>query len=193
MSLTYRLFRTLSRLICWIWAPLEVRRRERIPATGPAILVANHRSLIDGILFVALCDRPVAFVSAPYLFELPVVGWVLSQVSVPTGSVTGIRKTLAHVENGGMVALFPERGVRVADSLEGLGENAAFLASRTGAPVIPVAIRGADDVLPADRRWPRKRRKVELLVGEPRPVPPGLKRDDLLKVTTEWMAEVFAM
>lgn len=193
MSVTYRLLRGLARLFSWFWAPLEVHHRERIPAAGPVVIVANHRSLIDGVLMLAFCDRPVAFVGAAYLFDIPVVCSVIRQVATPTGSVPGMRQTLAHLERGHMVALFPEGGVRESDSLADLGDIAAFMASKTGAVVVPIAMEGAGEVLPLGKLFPRRRRKVRLLVGEPRTVAPGLKRADLLKITTEWMAELYAM
>lgn len=192
MRLTYRFFRVIARLVCWLWAPMEVRHPERLPKTGPTVLVANHRSLLDGILLVALSDRPVAFVAAAYLFQIPVVGWIVRQVAVPTGSVVGTRQTLAHLGAGGLVALFPEGGVRVTDSLENLGDIAAYVAAKTGAAVLPVAIRGAGDVLPLGRYWPRRRR-VQITIGEPRRLPPHWKRAELQAVTIEWMAEVYAL
>lgn len=192
MRLTYRFFRAVARLVCWLWAPMEIRHRERLPNAGPTILIANHRSLLDGFLVVALCDRPVSFVAAAYLFQMPVVGWIVRQVATPTGSVQGMRQTLNLLEGGGLVALFPEGGIRTADTLENLGDIAAYMASKTGAAVVPIAIHGADDVLPLGKYWPR-RRTVQMIFGEPRTLPPHLKRADLLAITTEWMAEVYAL
>lgn len=191
MRLTYRFFRAVARLVCWIWAPTDTHHAERLPAAGPTVLVANHRSLLDGFLIVALSDRPVTFIAAAYLFQIPFVGWVLRQVAVPTGSVPGTRRALSHLEGGGLVALFPEGGVRTTASLERQGDSAAYLASRTGATVVPVAIAGAADVLPLGSYWPR-RHKVHLSFGLPRALPPGLKRAALLTATTEWMAEIYA-
>ena len=191
MRLTYRFFRAVARLVCWLWAPMEIYHADRLPTAGPTILIANHRSLLDGFLLVAFSDRPVTFVAAAYLFRIPFVGWVVRQVAVPTGSVPGMRQTLSHLEGGGLVALFPEGGVRTTASLEGLGDSAAYLASKTGAVVVPLAIAGAADVLPLGRYRPR-RRKVKLRFGEARTLPQGLKRPALLAATTEWMAEVYA-
>jgi 1-acyl-sn-glycerol-3-phosphate acyltransferase len=190
---TYRILRALARFACWLFAPIEVVGRERIPSTGPVILVSNHRSLIDGPLLFAFSDRPIAFVAAAYLFHVPVVGWFVRQAAVPTGSVPGMRKTISHLEQGHVVGLFPEGEVRNHDSLERLGDIAAFMASKTGATVVPIAIRGADKVIPLGKFVPQRRHRVQLIVGEPRTVPPGLKRAELLKITTEWMAELFAM
>lgn len=193
MGFTYRLLRVIARLISWIWAPLEVSGRERIPTAGPVVILSNHRSMIDGVLMFAFCERPVAFVGAAYLFRIPVVGWIMRQVAVPAGSVPGMRQTLHQLEQGNLIALFPEGGVREGDSLDGLGDVGAFMASKTGAAVVPIAIEGADQVLPLGKLFPRRRRTVRFRVGEPRFVAPGLKRADLLKITTEWMAELYAM
>ncbi len=188
----YRFYRVLARLVVWLLAPLRIEHRERLPVTGPLIIVANHRSLLDGFLFVALFRQKVGFMSAAYLFQMPVIGWVLRQISVPTGSVAGVRQMMADLEAGGVIALFPEGGVRTEPRLDGLGDIAAYLASKTGAPVVPVAIHGASDVLPVGTYLPR-RRPVRLVVGEARRLEPGLKRPALLEATAAWMAEIFDM
>jgi len=188
----YRFYRGLARLVVWLFAPLRFENRERLPQQGPLIIVANHRSLLDGFIFVALFRQKVGFLSAAYLFQMPIVGWILRDISVPTGSVAGVRQLIAALEAGGVVALFPEGGVRTEQRLDGLGDIAAYLATKTGAPVVPVAIHGATDVLPVGKYLPR-RRPVRLVVGESRRLEPGLKRGALLEATTEWMAEIFAM
>lgn len=191
MRLTYRFFRAVARLVCRIWAPMDIRHADRWPATGPTVLIANHRSLLDGFLIVALSDRPVTFVAAAYLFRIPFVSWVVRQVAVPNGSVPGMRQTLNHLEGGGLVALFPEGGVRTGASLERLGDSAAYLASKTGATVLPITIAGAADVLPLGSNWPR-RHQIRLSFGQPRALPSGLKRAALQTATVEWMAEIYA-
>lgn len=192
MSLTYRIYRGLARAIVALWAPLRVEHGDRIPAQGSAVLIANHRSLMDPILLLAISDRPVLFMAAGYILKLPVIGAILRPLSLPTGSVGALRQALHHLESGGMVALFPEGGVRTADTLEGLGDSAAYLAARSGAVVVPVAIRGAAAVLPPGHYLPR-RRPVQIIVGEPTRVGADLKRPQLLAATLGWMAAIAAM
>lgn len=173
---TYRYGRALLRRILPLWIRVDARGVERLPAEGPFILSANHRSVIDPLLLAALVPRPMTFLAAGYLFRIPVVGWVVRGAGVlPLGGPAASRRSLQRAEgvlrSGAPVALFPEGGVRedLGDRLE---RGAGFLALRTGVPIYPVRIDGTETVLPVGRYVPR-RGAVRVRVANPLRVPPG--------------------
>src|SRR6185369_16724706 len=69
----------LLRFIAFVTARLiyrfQVRDDERIPATGPAIVVCNHVSFIDPVLLMAASPRPIAFIMDHQIFRTPLLGW----------------------------------------------------------------------------------------------------------------------
>ena len=168
----YRLVRGFFRLVLPIWLRIDSEGLERLPACGPFLLCPNHLSILDPPLLAALVPRPITFLAAGYLFEIPVLGTILRWAGVlPLGGAVQSRRSLAEaarvLEAGGAVALFPEGGVRPALS-ERLEKGAGFLAVRTGSPLYPVLIRGTDRILPTGRYLPR-RGDVRVVVGEPLP------------------------
>lgn len=147
---------------------------DRIPAKGPAILVANHASYIDAPLVALFVDwhrgrEPRGIQSREWLekswFRKFVFLTVLNQI--PTDG--SIAKALEALRNGECLMLFPEAG-RTADGRmqkathTGLG----VLASATGAPVIPIGIEGTYDWWSRHRALPTfKPRCIAMRAGKP--------------------------
>ena len=143
---------------CYIYAnPLWRARfegRERLPWRGAAVLVANHLSLVDILVLYGLY-RPFKWVSKAEVFKVPVVGWnmVLNDyVRLKRGDRESIKAMMAHcrahLAAGTPVLIFPE-GTRSADGrLQAFKDGAFRLAFETGAPVVPIAVRGTSDSVP---------------------------------------------
>lgn len=124
-----------------------------LPAHGPAVLVANHRGLLDGPLLWARVwtarRRPVAFLVKEEMFTGFLGVLLRATGQIPVGRGSGSRALVAAagvLARGGVVGVFPE-GTRGDGAVESVREGAAWLALRTGAPVVPVAMTGT---APAD-------------------------------------------
>jgi 1-acyl-sn-glycerol-3-phosphate acyltransferase len=128
--------------------------RERLPWRGPAVLVANHLSLLDILVLYGLF-RPFKWVSKAELFRIPVVGWNMwlnDYVPLRRGDRESIRNMMEHarrhLEAGTPVLLFPE-GTRSPDGrLQTFRDGAFRLALGAGVPVIPIAVSGTGLALP---------------------------------------------
>jgi 1-acyl-sn-glycerol-3-phosphate acyltransferase len=128
--------------------------RERLPWRGAAVLVANHLSLVDILVLYGLY-RPFKWVSKAEVFRVPVVGWnmVLNDyVRLKRGDRESIKAMMAHcrahLAAGTPVLIFPE-GTRSEDGrLQAFKDGAFRLAMETGAPVIPIAVRGTGESVP---------------------------------------------
>ena len=169
----YTLTRALIRFLFWIFVEFEVEGFERIPATGPALLVCNHVNLMDPIVPIGLLKRRVSFMVKEEAFAWPIMGrWLraLDLVPVSRGRIAS-RRALARAEEvllkqGRIFCIYPE-GTRSRQPGMGPGhDGAALLALRTGVPVVPAAITGTHHVLPDGARFPR-RDTVTFRVGEP--------------------------
>jgi glycerol-3-phosphate dehydrogenase (NAD(P)+) len=143
--------------------------QEQIPASGPAILASNHRSFFDPFVIGTLSRRPIYYVAKSELFRNPVLAWFVSALGAfpverGAGDRDAIRTAHELLARGELVLIFPE-GTRtrpgpLGQPRRGVGR----LALESGAPVIPLAIHGTQDVRKGILLRPRK---VRVRVGAP--------------------------
>ncbi|MGB8651545.1 MAG: lysophospholipid acyltransferase family protein [Mycobacteriales bacterium] len=149
--------------------------REHVPAQGAVLLAGNHGGFLDGPLVYALSPRPATFLAKSELFVGPLaraLGW-LGQVPVHRGRPdrTALRSGLDVLASGGVLGIFPE-GTRGAGVLEEVADGLAYLALRSGAPVVPIAVLGTAAAMPKGARRPRWRAEVAVVFGPPVTVQP---------------------
>ena len=152
---------------------LRVEGREKLPWRGPAVLVANHLSLLDILVLYALF-RPFKWVSKGELFRVPIVGWTLAindYVRVWRGDPESVRQMLdhckRHLARGTPVLLFPE-GTRSRDGrLQRFKDGGFRLAMDVGCPVFPIAITGTYEALPKTGLSIRKGMRARVRVLDP--------------------------
>lgn len=133
---------------------VRVTGRDRLPWRGPAVLVANHASLIDILVLFALF-RPYKWVSKESNFKLPFVGWNMrlnDYVPLRRGDRESVMTMLARCSKllgrGNPVLFFPE-GTRSKDGrLQAFKDGAFELAIEHDVPVIPIAVHGTGRALP---------------------------------------------
>src|SRR3954447_8782613 len=140
---------------------------EDIPAEGAVILAANPRSFSDQFLIGVCLRRPLRFVAKVELFDKRWKAWLLLALGafpIRRGESDEQAMETARVilERGGAVGIFPE-GTRVRPGpLAGPRSGAGRLALETGAPVVPVAIAGTEDVR---RGWRIRPHRVTIRCG----------------------------
>ena len=148
---------------------------ENVPATGPALVVANHPTYLDPVLLSLEVKRPILFMAWDAVFRVPLLGAFLRAMGAfPVDVRRGqgrkaYEKARALLQAGHLVGLFPE-GTRQSGS-QPVGElKPGFLSilRRTNVPVIPVGIAGASAVMPRGAVVPRLR-PVRVVFGKPIP------------------------
>jgi putative phosphoserine phosphatase / 1-acylglycerol-3-phosphate O-acyltransferase len=139
---------------------------DNIPASGPAIIVGNHRSYFDPMAMavtIARTDRTVRFLGKKEVFDAPIVGQIAAfmggiRVDRGTGSDEPLKAAAEALEAGDMVAVMPQgtipRGKAFFDPRLKGRWGAARLAALTGAPVVPVGLWGTEKVWPRSARLP---------------------------------------
>lgn len=154
---------------------------ENIPADGPAILLINHIALVDPIVLVHLLPRQIVPLAKVEVNDLPVVGifprlWGVIPVRRDAIDRQALRKALDVLRAGEIILIAPE-GTR--NPALGAGrEGIAFLASRSSAPVIPVAIEGTEGfpTHPFSQRW--RGPGIEVTIGKPFRYKPEYRQPD---------------
>jgi 1-acyl-sn-glycerol-3-phosphate acyltransferase len=169
-----------------VWR-MRVEGAERVPA-GPAIVVANHDSLSDPFFLGAAIERPLRFMAKSELWSNRPVGSVLDALGgIPVerrrGDVAAVAAAARAIHHGDTVAMFPQ-GTVLGGAGRAWQRGAARLALTTGAPLVPVAILGAADVLRPGTKLPRLAR-VRVRIGDPIPVEPSTPTIPLTRALTE--------
>lgn len=149
---------------------LRVDGAARVPRTGPVLLAGNHSGFVDGPLVFLVAPRAASVLAKSEIFAglgATVFGW-LGLIPVHRGLADrdALRAGLAVLDRGGALAVFPE-GTRGAGSFAQISDGLAYLALRSGAPVVPVAVLGTAQAWPRGDRPPRLRAPVRVVFGEP--------------------------
>jgi len=149
---------------------LRIVGQENLPEGGPLIVVANHFSFIDPVAMIRAVPWPIEFVggfqmpNAPTVVKwLPKV-WGYYPVHRGTFSTDALRAAEAVLEQDGVLGIFPEAG-NWARVLRPARPGAAFLAVRTGAPILPMGFANLNRVFPSLRSG--KRAEITIRIGKP--------------------------
>jgi 1-acyl-sn-glycerol-3-phosphate acyltransferase len=164
---------------------LRIHGRQRIPATGPVVLVANHSSFMEPQLIFGLLGRRSVFLVKSEIAR-GILGRVLrwlGQLSIRRGTPdpAPLRAALEFLRAGGMVGVFPE-GRRGDGDMLHAEQGATWLVRASGATVLPVVTRGTNRPRGSGRRF---RPAVDVLIGEPFAVSVGRGRSGLVDGTEE--------
>jgi 1-acyl-sn-glycerol-3-phosphate acyltransferase len=193
----YHVTRASRPLFGLCWRMRLTGEVESIPRRGPAIVVANHSSFVDPwFLGPFLFPRRIRFlITRAWYDKSPVWNFVFrSYDTIPMERRAGrtLRVARAALDAGDVVGIFPEGKISYDGRIQRFRSGACYLAARSGAPVIPVGIRGAFESLPRSRKLP-KRGTVTLQVGRPRTFPGSPREDGLPKpVLREFRDTLFA-
>ncbi len=167
----YRTFRGFLRKVVAPYLRLRSENAEVLELPGPTILAPVHRSHLDSVLIATLTSRRIRALGKESLFTTPGVGYVcaaLGAIPVKRGAADkdAMKAALGLLSDGESMIVFPEGGRQHGNEIGPLFDGAAWLASRTGARVIPIGIAGTEDVLPQGARRFR-RAHVAIVVADP--------------------------
>lgn len=197
-----RLIRFLIRIGLKLIARFEIRGRENVPLTGGMIIASNHIGILDIVMVYFGIDRTDLFIPVAEKFEK--IGWIrwlgkqLNFLFVDrfNPDLKALRKMIALMEEGKCLVIAPEGTRSRVGSLNEGKPGVAYLAARSGFPIVPVAITGtADPVILGNVKRLRKS-NITLTGGRPFIIPPLPKtnRDEALKnYTDEIMCQIAAL
>jgi len=164
-----RFFRIVIRGLFQILTRFEVQGLDHIPPEGGALIAVNHLSRLDPPAIFAVIERDdlSALVADKYKSHLlirPVVEYVKGiWIHREDTDFRALRQATEYLQNGGILGIAPEGTRSSSQGLMAAKTGVAYLADKAGAPVIPAAIAGTDQIFQA---WGKLRRpKVVLRFG----------------------------
>jgi 1-acyl-sn-glycerol-3-phosphate acyltransferase len=149
---------------------IELAGAERIPAEGPAILAANHESLIDPFVLGTVTTRRIRYLAKAELWRNPFLARVMDAfgtfpVERGTGDSAALGRAARLLAEGEILGIFPQ-GTCLPYRRRPYMRGAARLALATGAPLVPVRMVGTERAL-RPGRFRIGLPEIRILVGEP--------------------------
>lgn len=158
--LFFRLCWWLTFLAVTLIYRLRVAHPERVPRSGPLLVVANHQSHLDPpAIGLALNYRHIVPIARIGLFKNRFFGWLIRMLNaIPInekeGDATAIRAAVKELHAGRCILIFPEGSRSPDGKLQPFKRGAWLMISRAKCPVLPAAVEGLYDAWPRTRTFP---------------------------------------
>ncbi len=196
----YKTIRSLVRFTMNIIADVEVVGMDKFPR-GNVILAANHLGRLDtAVLIYALEREDIIMAVAEKYKDHPIFGAIGRSVNAIwlnrfEADFSAMREILARMQKGGLMVIAPEGTRSKTESLQEAKMGAAFLASKSGYPVLPIALTGTEDrgIISNLKRF--RRSKIKAVAGDLFyiEIPKGKGREEALRnATDEIMCQIAA-
>ena len=196
----YKTIRSIVRFIMSIIADVEVVGLEKLPQ-GNVILAANHLGRLDtAVLIYALERDDLIMAVAEKYKDHPIFGAIGRSVNAIwlnrfEADFAALREILARMQKGGLMVIAPEGTRSKTEMLQEGKMGVAFLASKSGYPVMPIALTGTEDrgVIENLKRF--RRSKIKAVAGELFyiEIPKGKGREEAMRnATDEIMCQIAA-
>lgn len=197
----FQTLRSIVRFFMNLIADIEVHGIEKLPH-GNVIVAANHLGRLDTAALLYIIDREDIIMPVAEKYKNhPIFGAMGRAVNAIwlnrfDADYTALRKILERMEKGGMLVIAPEGTRSRSEALQEAKLGVAFLASKSGYPVLPVAVTGTEDrgILENLKRF--RRSKIIVQAGElfQIQVPKGKGREEAMRqATDEIMCQIGAL
>lgn len=178
----YWALRAIIRLVARFYLRTRMVGAERLRIEGAFIIAPVHRSNLDGPLVNSRCPRKVRSLAKIEMFKGKVGTWISAMIgSFPVHRGAGDRRSLQAavglLRRGEPLLVFPEGTRHSGRQVGEIFGGAAFLAARTGVPILPVGIAGTEEAMPPKAKFLR-RVPVSIVIGEPL-LPPDIENGRL--------------
>ena len=192
----YYVSRVIVRILLFLLTRCRVEGRENVPRQGPLLVVSNHLSLADPPLLNVSLDRKMMFMAKKQLFHFRLIGYLvrgLGAFPVHRGQLDrqALRQAYQVLADGLALIMFPEGMRSRRGQLRPAFFGAALIASRSGAPILPIAISGTEKLERLSQFW--RRPQITVNIGHPFHLPPPrskLTRGELAKLTHSIMQHI---
>ncbi|HSK65428.1 MAG TPA: lysophospholipid acyltransferase family protein [Anaerolineales bacterium] len=184
--------RSIVRFIMSIIAEIEVSGIEKLPP-GNVIAAANHLGRLDTAVLLCIIDREdIIMPVAEKYRDHPLYGAIGRAVNAIwlnrfEADYSALRQILERMKQGGLLVIAPEGTRSKTEALQEGKMGVAFLAGKSGYPVLPVAVTGTEDRLIVENLKRLRRSKITVTGGEPFQIeiPQGKGREQAMRTATD--------
>ncbi len=169
-----RLFRRFMRVIAVIvvkaFTRTHIKGIENFPPTGPYIIAANHLGDADAVLGLVKFPVQVEALAKADLFGYPILGWIMDSYGViwvhqGRPDRRAIKCALEALKQGLVVGIAPEARESLTGELEYGTGGAAYIAIKSGMPVLPVVFMGTENARVYRNMLRLRRSDIKIHVG----------------------------
>lgn len=188
----YKTLRSIVRFVMNIIADVEVVGMENLP-TGNVIVAANHLGRMDTAVLLYILDREDIIMAVAEKYKNhPLYGAIGRAANAIwlnrfEADFAALREILARMQKGGLMVIAPEGTRSKTASMQPGKMGAAFLASKSGYPVLPVALTGTEDAGVVANLKRFRRSKIKVVAGKAYSIeiPKGKGREEALQQATD--------
>ena len=182
-----RIIQTVFRFILWLTGvKVTVIGEENVPKNQPVLYIGNHRSFFDILLTYTRCPGLTGYIAKAEMEKIPLLSnWMrylhclfLDRKDIKKGLQT-IKEGIEKIKSGISICIFPEGTRNRSESdleLMEFHEGSFKLATRTGCPIIPIALNNTVSIF--EKQFP-KIRKTHVVIEYCKPIYPAeLSKED---------------
>jgi 1-acyl-sn-glycerol-3-phosphate acyltransferase len=193
------LFWNCGQALCRIWTTryfdLKIYGARHIPPTGGVLIVSNHQSFLDPVLLAVQLKRPMSYLARATLFKNPFFSWLITSLNaVPVrrgeGDIGAVKETIRRLEEGHMLALFPEGTRSTNGEMKPLEAGVALVIRRANVAIVPAVVHGSYDAWPKGEKLPHAH-PIRVLYGPPINVK-GLKGNQIIPLLESTLHQMLA-
>jgi 1-acyl-sn-glycerol-3-phosphate acyltransferase len=197
----YRTLRSIVRFFMRIIADVEVNGIEKLPE-GNVIVAANHLGRLDTAALLCILDREDIIMPVAEKYKNhPLYGAIGRAANAVwlnrfEADYSAFRQILDRMKQGGLLVIAPEGTRSKTEALQEAKMGVAFLASKSGYPVLPVAVTGTEDRLIVENLKRFRRSKITATAAELMHIniPKGPGREEAMQAATdEIMCQIAAL
>jgi len=190
--MNYRTLRSIVRFVMKIIARIEVHDLEKLP-TGNVIIAANHLGRLDTAVLLCVLDREdIIMAIAEKYKDHPFFGAIGKAVNAIwlnrfEADFSAMRQILERMKQGGLLVIAPEGTRSKTEALQQGKMGVAFLAGKSGYPVLPVALIGTEDRGIIENLKHFRRSKIVVRAGDLLniEIPKGNGREEAMRKATD--------
>ncbi len=167
----YRISYGLFLVILKLFFRLEIKGKENIPSKGPAILVANHFSLLDPFVVTCCTNRIIHWLVASWVFRIKPFSFFAKRIpflKVEPGkgnNKEALKQAVNILSQDRIIGVFPEGKLSRNGELNSFFSGTAYIGIKSKAPIIPLYIDGACQFFSQANNF-LKFPKIRVIIGE---------------------------
>ena len=188
----YKTLRSIIRFVMNIIADVEIVGMDKLPQ-GNVLLAANHLGRLDTALLLYALDREDIILAVAEKYKNHPLFGAMGRTADAVwlnrfeADFSALREILVRMQRGGLMVIAPEGTRSKTEALQEGKMGVAFLASKSGYPVLPVALTGTEDrgVIENLKRF--RRSKIKAVAGElfTVEIPKGRGREQAMREATD--------